>query len=161
MNKLKAKLLLWPTLALMSSALAANGQSPSISRSSAENSLRPDTVAKIKPRNATNACSAAADDLIATRRLAEALDSENIALRERLESEKQIVGLLRELAATAKAENESLRTAVAAKNETIAAKDGAIAAQEKLIGELKRKRSSPWRRLGDILIGAAAGALLK
>ena len=43
----------------------------------------------------------------------------------------------------------------------IVAKNGEIAARDKLIDELRRRRSSPWRRLGDILIGAAVTAILK
>ena len=54
-----------------------------------------------------------------------------------------------------------MRITVAAKNETIAAKDAVIASQDKLIETLKRKKASIWRRLGDVLIGAAAIAILK
>jgi septal ring factor EnvC (AmiA/AmiB activator) len=111
--------------------------------------------------NFVPACSAAVDDLIATRRLATALDAENKSLTERLATEKQRNALLGELNETRKSENAALETAIRAKNETIAAKDAAIAAQDKLIAELRSKRSSPWRRLGDILIGAAVIAILK
>ncbi len=69
--------------------------------------------------------------------------------------------MLLELNETRKSENAALRTAVAAKNETIAAKDAVIAAQDKLVTGLKSKRSSPWKRLGDVLIGVAIAAILK
>jgi hypothetical protein len=36
-----------------------------------------------------------------------------------------------------------------------------IAAQQKLIDTLKTKKSSPWKRLTDILIGVAAGIVLR
>jgi len=107
------------------------------------------------------ACNAAADELKASRVLIDALDTENAALKSRLATEKQITGLLTELNNTRRAENDALRAAITAKNETIAAKDSAIASQDKLIDALKRKRPSPWRRLGDILIGAATIAILR
>jgi hypothetical protein len=69
--------------------------------------------------------------------------------------------VLVELDATRKAEADDLRKAVEAKNETIAAKDSVIAAQEKLIENLKNKRRSPLARLGDILLGAAVISVLK
>jgi len=111
--------------------------------------------------SALSACSAAADELNASRVLIDALDAENAALKSRLATEQQLSSLLTELNDTRRAENDALRTTVAAKNETIAAKDAAIASRDKLIEALKRKRPSPWRRLGDILIGAAAIAVLK
>lgn len=89
------------------------------------------------------------------------LDAENSSLRSRLATEKDLNGILTELNATRKSETEALRKTVEAKNETIAAKDAVIASQDKLLEALKNKRRSPWRRLGDILIGAAAIALLK
>ncbi|MEP6945520.1 MAG: hypothetical protein ABJA02_06340 [Acidobacteriota bacterium] len=107
------------------------------------------------------ACSAAADDLAATRKLTDALESENKILTDRLETEKRATYLLGELNATRKAESDALRVTVAAKSETIRAKDAVIAEQEKLIDLLKKKRSSPWRRIGDIIVGAALGTLLK
>ena len=104
---------------------------------------------------------AAADDLEKTRVLVRELESENLLLTERLETEKRTTALLTELNETRKSESEALRITVAAKNETIAAKDAVIASQDKLIETLKRKKASIWRRLGDVLIGAAAIAILK
>lgn len=108
-----------------------------------------------------SACSAAADELNASRVLIDALDAENAALKSRLATEQRLTVLLTELNDARHAETDALRTTLAAKNETIAAKDSALTSQDKLIEALKRKRPSPWRRLGDILIGAAAIAVLK
>lgn len=58
-------------------------------------------------------------------------------------------------------ESDALRKVVAAKDETIVARDAVIAAQDKLVASLKAKRPSIWRRIGDVLIGAAAIAVLK
>ena len=104
---------------------------------------------------------ATAVELEKSRVLIAALESENTALKERLETEKRTAEILTELAGTHKSESEALRSAIAAKNETIAAKDAVIASQDKLIAALKQKKSSPWRRLGDVLIGAAVFAILK
>jgi len=71
-----------------------------------------------------------------------------------------MIDVLSELDETRKEESEALRSAVAAKNETITAKDAVIATQDKLIETLKRKKSSPWKRLGDVLIGVGIGVLL-
>ena len=101
------------------------------------------------------------EDLRATRSLAAALEQENTALNARLEIERRSVGLLTELNETRRSETEALRRTVVAKNEAIAAKDAVIASQEKLIEALKKKKSSPWKRLGDVLIGAAVIAILK
>ena len=109
----------------------------------------------------TSACNAAADELRASRILIHALETENAALRSRLETEKRANELLNELNETRRAENEALKAAVAAKNETIAAKDTAIAAQEKLIEQLKGKKRSAWSRIADILLGAGAVVVLK
>ena len=100
-------------------------------------------------------------ELAAADRLIEALERENVALRERLETEKQATAVLTELNEARRREADALRAALAAKNETIAAKDEAIEAQAKVIGELRRKRTSIWKRVGDIAIGIAAGALLR
>lgn len=108
-----------------------------------------------------SACNAAADELRVSRILTDALDTENAALRVRLETEKRANELLAELNETRRAESEALKTAVAAKNETIAAKDAAIAAQEKLIEQLKTKKRSPWSRVADILLAAGVMAILK
>ncbi len=104
---------------------------------------------------------AAANDLEKTRVLAGELERENSLLSERLETEKRTLALLTELNETRKTESEALRSTVAAKNDTIAAKGAVIASQDKLIETLKRKKTSIWRRLGDVLVGAAAIALLK
>ncbi len=69
--------------------------------------------------------------------------------------------MLTELAETRKSETAALRVTITAKNETIAAKDAALAADERLIDSLRRRARSPWRRIGDILLGAAAGVILK
>lgn len=121
---------------------------------SAQSSPRLDTAV-------TSACAAAVDELKASRSLISALDAELASQRSRLETEKRINAILTELNSTQKSETAALGRSVDAKNETIAAKDAVIASQDKLINELKNKRSSPWRRIGDILIGAAAIAVLK
>lgn len=104
---------------------------------------------------------AAAVELKRSRVLIRNLDEENLALRQRLETEKGAAGLLTELNETRRRESDALRATVAAKNETIAAKDAVIASQEKLVTTLKNQKQSPWRRLGDILIGAAAVFILR
>jgi homoserine dehydrogenase len=95
------------------------------------------------------------DDLIA------ALETENAVLRSRLEAEKRVSSLLLELNLTRKSEAESLRAALKAKEEVVTAKTEVIAIQEKQIAELKKRKSSPLKRVGDILIGVAAAVLLK
>ena len=104
---------------------------------------------------------AAAIELENSRAMITSLEAENAAMRERLETEKRLTSVLAELAATQKAESAALRAAIDAKDETIRAKDSVIAAQDKYTAELKPRSRSPWRRVGDILIGAAAAALLK
>jgi chromosome segregation ATPase len=108
-----------------------------------------------------SACAAAADELAASRTLITALENENSALRTRLDTEKRTAVLLTELNETRKSETEALRTALAAKNEALTAKDSVIASQEKLIETLKRKKSSPWKRIGDVLIGVGLGIFLR
>jgi hypothetical protein len=108
-----------------------------------------------------NSCAAAVEDLAKTRILADALERENGLLKERLETEKRTSGVLLELNETRKAEAVSLRETVAAKNETIVAKDGVIAAQDKLIETLKKKKTSPLKRVRDVLIGVALFALFR
>ena len=98
---------------------------------------------------------AARDDLIA------ALETENAALRSRLEAEKKITSLLLELNETRKSETESLRAALKAKDEVATAKTEVIALQEKQIAELKKRKSSALKRFGDVLIGVAVAALLR
>ena len=65
-----------------------------------------------------------------------------------------------ELSETRKSEAEALRATISAKNETIAAKDAVIARQDDLVRELKSKKASPWKRLGDVLLGVAIFAVL-
>jgi len=89
------------------------------------------------------------------------LERENGLLKERLDTERRASSLLSELSESRRGENEALRNAIAAKNETIVAKDAAIAGQEKLIDALQKRKSSPWKRLGDVLIGVAAGAIFR
>ena len=89
------------------------------------------------------------------------MEKENAALGARLSDEKKLNALLTELHETRRTESEALRRTIEAKNETIAAKDAAIKAQDELIAKLKTKRSSPWKRIGDILIGVGAAVLLK
>lgn len=108
-----------------------------------------------------DACAAAIYELKASRVLIAALETENTSLKSRLDTEKRTNALMAELNETRKNETDALRAALAAKNETIAAKVASIASQDKLIEVLKKKKSSPWRRLGDILIGAAVFAILK
>jgi hypothetical protein len=107
------------------------------------------------------ACAAAADELAKTRVLVEALERENQSVKERLETEKRTTALMQELVETRKQEADALRTALDAKNEAIIAKDAVIDSQTKLIEVLKKKKASPWRRLGEVLIGAAVFAILK
>jgi len=108
-----------------------------------------------------SACNAAADELRVSTDLIDALETENAALRARLDTEKRANELLTELNETRRAESEALKSNVAAKNETIAAKDTAIAVQDKLIETLKTKKRSPWARIADILLGAGIIAILK
>ena len=68
--------------------------------------------------------------------------------------------MLTELNETRKSETEALRTALAAKSEALTAKDAVIASQDKLIETLKRTKSSPWKRIGDVLIGVGLGVFL-
>lgn len=104
---------------------------------------------------------AAAIELERSRELIAVLGEENALLRERLETGKRLSLVLAELTETQKQESAALRSALAAKDETIASKNNVIAAQDKLAAELRTRRPSTWRRLGDILIGAAAIAILK
>jgi uncharacterized protein YicC (UPF0701 family) len=120
----------------------------------------PPTNLQGKAQDPITACSAAADELFASRTLIDALEKENTALKTRHQTDQQMIDLLTELNETRNAEAEALRSTVAAKNETITAKDALIASQDKLIETLKRKKSSPWKRLGDVLIGVGLGTLL-
>jgi len=98
-----------------------------------------------------NACAAAVNELAKTRLLIEALERESKLISERLETEKKAAAVLQEVNRTRSSEAEALRSAVAAKNETIAAKDAVIAGQDKLVQALKNKKTSPWKRFGDVL----------
>ncbi|MFZ1702144.1 MAG: hypothetical protein WBO10_02900 [Pyrinomonadaceae bacterium] len=152
---------------------AVHSQTPPTPTNSATNASKSDaftrypdaalTQAEITRKRATltAACAAAVDELKASRTLITALDAENASLRSRLDTERELNSILTELNVTRKSESEALRKTVEAKNETIAAKDAVIASQDKLVEALKTKKPSPWRRLGDILIGAAAIAVLK
>lgn len=157
MNNWKNSLPIAAMLVLAWLAPAAFPQQQPIPPTSAKSSPTPG----IRAVRSDAACAAAVDELIATRQLAAALDEENAALAKRLETEKQTTTLLRELNETRKNENAALGEALSAKNQTIAARDAVIATQDRLIGQLKQKRPSPWRRLGDILIGAAIAAAVR
>jgi hypothetical protein len=101
------------------------------------------------------------EELIVTRKLVTTLELENAALRERLETAARTEAILTELKETREKENTALQTAIAAKNETIAAKDAALRKQDEMITELKRRKGSVWKRVGDVLIGVAVSAILK
>jgi len=116
---------------------------------------------ELETRNLIGACMATAVELEKTRALTTAIETENRLLTDRLGTERHTTALLTELNETRKSEADALRAAVATKNETILAKDAVIASQDKLVEALKKKKPSPWRRLGDILIGAAAVAILR
>ena len=104
---------------------------------------------------------ATAIELEKTRALVTALETENAELKTRLETEERTTAILTELNETRKAEADALRAAIAAKNESLVAKETVIASQDKLIAALKSKKSSPWRRIGDVLIGAGIVAILR
>lgn len=146
-------------LVLMLSVHAVFGQAERPQTSSANGSGRSATRAtddKIR-----DACSAAADELAASQRLIALLETESKLLRERLDTERQRAAIYAELNDSRKAESDALRTALLAKNETLAAKDDVIATQQKLIETLKGKKRSFWSRLGDVAIGIAAGTILR
>lgn len=100
-------------------------------------------------------------ELEAARNLIAASETETQLLRDRLETEKRLTQTLEALAASQRSETQALRSALDANAEALAAKNSVIASHEKLIAELKRNKSSPWRRIGDVLAGAAAVMLLK
>lgn len=160
MKNSKIQKLLPVLLVLVSSVPAAMSQSVP--------SPPPSPSAKSSPPSATRAdaalrqaCLSAAADLEATRRLTDALTAENAALTERLDAEKLASAELTRLAAVRGSEADAVRLSYTAATRVIAAKDAEIAARDRLIESLRKKRASPWRRLGDILIGAAAVAILK
>ena len=189
MNSSKLSTLLSILLALTWAVLAASAQQPPPPPTSAANSPSSDTGASksnsyafrhepdatnaqpapaplrrsITPKGETltAACNAAADELKATRTLVSGLESENAALKQRLETEQRITALLTELDQTRTREAEALRSTIASQSATIQAKDSVLAAQDKLITELRRKKSSPWKRVMDVLIGVGVGAMLR
>jgi septal ring factor EnvC (AmiA/AmiB activator) len=121
----------------------------------------PNSPLSIVNSQLVSGCAAAADELTASRILVDALEKENAEIKTRLDTEKRSTALLTELNETRMSESDALRTALAAKNEALTAKDAVIATQDKLIETLKRKKSSPWKRIGDVLIGVGAGILLR
>jgi septal ring factor EnvC (AmiA/AmiB activator) len=142
-------------------ALGAFAQQPQLPTNSAASSASSATAAAPKTEEIVAACSAAADELKASRALLAALEKEARALSERLATETQRAGLLAEINAARRSEADALRNALAAAVEAQKAKDAAIDAQQALIASLKKKKRSPLERLTDILIGAAAVAIFK
>ena len=171
--KLLAAMLILP--AAISSVQNASAQSPQPQKSFVESSRKSGTGAGSERSEISNkrsagvwaeqglidSCAAVVEELKAARVLIGKLDAEAGALRERLETEKRQTELLRELNETRKSEAASRVAALEAKNQTIAAKDAVIASQEKLIESLKRKKSSPWKRIADVLLGVGVGVILK
>ena len=160
MRNLKSLVLTFALLVIALSVQNAHAQSTRTQANSAADSKGSGTAAK-NERGLVAACAAAAEELAATREANAALEKENSMLASRLADEKRMNDLLTELNETRRTESEALRRTIEAKNETIAAKDAAIKAQDELIAKLKTKRSSPWKRIGDILIGVGAAVLLK
>ncbi len=148
-----------PTAAGISSPVASGVSSPHVSKGALPHGRATDTGAA--DTRTARGCSAAVSELEASRRLIDLLDRENTLLKDRLETETRSTTILTELNASRKAESEALKTALAAKTETLVAKNEVINTQQKLIDSLKAKKSSPWKRLGDILIGVAAGVLIR
>lgn len=162
MNSWKSKIIIPAWLAIASIVPAAHAQSTARSSNSAKSSQVSVTDAKTSaPGGLIGACAAAAVELSQSRELITALENEKRVIAQRLETEKRTTALLTEIDNTRRSENDALRAALAAKNETIAAKDGVIATQVKLVEALKHKKTPPWKRVGDILIGAAAALILK
>ena len=170
MKNLKLSAAMSVLLGGMLSVLGVSGQStpqpPNSAPGSERSDIRADGGIASKRLGGTapdvrKACAAAVSELDASRRLIDLLERENTLLKDRLETETRTTAILSELNASRKSESDALKTALAAKTETLAAKDEVIASQQKLIDSLKAKRSSPWKRFGDILIGVAAGALLR
>lgn len=125
------------------------------------NGAVPSSESRVTGQGVIAACAAAADELKKTRTLVDALERENQVIKERLETEKITTALMQELIETRRQESDALRAALNSKSEAMAAKDAVIDSQTKLIETLKKKRASPWRRLGDALIGAAMFAIFK
>lgn len=160
MRNLKGLVLVFALLVIVSSVQNGHAQSTRTPTNSAESSKASGTAVK-NERGLVAACAAAAEELAASREANAALEMENAALLSRLSDEKRMNDLLTELNETRRKEADALRQTIDAKNETIAAKDAALKAQDELIAKLKGKRSSPWKRIGDILIGVGAAVLLK
>jgi hypothetical protein len=156
MNKLKYALVTAAVLVLMSSVHAVHGQSTRAETNSAQSSRSSGTDARVFA-----ACSAAADELKASRELTAAQDVEIGGLKEALNSERRTSALLEELDRTRKSEAEALRNAIAAKDEAIRTRDSLIATQDKLITALKNKKQSILRRVGDVLLGATVIAVIR
>lgn len=150
--------------AMLAAVLMLSGvkaQSPQIPPTSVKSSLPSAIRAKGDEHALAAACSQAADELSAVRAFAASLESQARELRTALAAERELNALLTELAATQKAQTKALTATIDAKNEALDAKGRTIAAQEELIGNLKQKRSSIWRRVGDVLLGAGAAIILK
>lgn len=146
-------------LAIAFAALALSAQSKAQTPNSALS--LPNSATRAAAENLIDACAATADELVKTRTLVTVLEAENKTLSERLDTESRSSALLKELNETRKSETEALRAAVVAKNETIGAKNAVIGRQDDLVRELKNKKTSPWKRLGDVLLGVAIFAVLK
>lgn len=158
MKNSRKLILMFAMLAAMSSVLAAQDRPQQTNNSSATNS--PPSATAAKRNGVITACANAVAELKATRTLVDSLDEENKQLRERLATERQMTAILSELNTTRRSENDALRNAIAAKDETIVAKNSAIDAQAKLIENLKRKRTSILGRIGGVIAGAAVALLL-
>jgi hypothetical protein len=144
----------------MFAALAAFAQSPSRPTNSAENSPKQDTRAA-NEQAVRDACADAATELIATRKLADALAAENALLKQRIATAERTAEIFAELDESRKAENAALNEALKAKNETIEAQTRLIRTQEEFAAKLKGKKRSLLGRIGDVLLGAAAIAIFK
>jgi hypothetical protein len=115
----------------------------------------------VKTADVVEACAAAADDLAKTRAYTAAMEAENGALRERLDTERKLTRTLAEINDTRRSESEALRSAADAYRDAAAAGRAVIESQQKLIETLKHKKTSPLKRIADIMIGAAIFAILK
>lgn len=158
-NCLKPKpSLLAAVLIVLVLSAASRSQPPS----SAESSPKPATLAsEPDARNVVSPCAAAVEELAAIRRLVSALENENAGLRGRLETARRLEAVLIELNAERRGETDALRAAIAAKDKEIEAKDTAMKQQTEMISELKKRKSSPLKRLGDVLAGIAIAAILR
>lgn len=107
------------------------------------------------------ACAAAVEELAKSRALLTALERENELLRLRLETEKDRAGLMQELLETRQQENAALVEALAARRSESAAQSAVIAVQDELITALRKRKRSPWARIGDVLMGAGIIAILR